>query len=89
MVSVAAMVVYGDNKASTYSRCGKSGVAIAVLTHAVNDLDDSFRSIGWRPKLNMYVMPVAGIECQAFVLRFNHPFSISSAFQQTYRTRTR
>ena len=76
MIAVAAMVVDCNDEASIYSRFGKSRVAIAVLTKAVNDLDDASCLLSRRPELHMNLMPVFGIQRQAFVLWPTHPYSV-------------
>ena len=72
MIAVTAMVVYCNDEASTGSRFGKSRIAIAVLAEAMNDLDDASCLLSRRPELNMNLMPVFGIQRQAFVLRTIH-----------------
>ena len=81
MIAVTAMVVYCNDEASTGSRFAKSRIAIAVLTKAVNDLDDAFCLVGRRPKLSMNIMPVFGIQRQAFVFRVRQQVISPNQFQ--------
>ncbi len=72
MIAVTAMVVYCNDEASTGSRFGKSYVAISVLTKTVNDLNHARRLLGRRLELHMNLMPVFGIQDQAFVPQTDH-----------------
>ena len=81
MTAMTTMVVYCNGEASTDRCCGKSGVAIPVLAEAMNNLYDALCRVGWKPKLNMNLVPVFAIQHPAFVLRPSHSAAIISGLR--------